>query len=48
MMFDMEECMKQRGGTEFLHVEKTAPVDIHWYLLNTDGNQTVDVSTVRQ
>jgi hypothetical protein len=31
-----------------LHVEKMAPNDIHWCLLNVYGDQTVDVSTVRQ
>ena len=30
-----------------LHVEKMAPTDIHWCLLNIYGDQTVDVSTVR-
>ena len=48
MAFDMEVCMKQRGGTEFLHAEKIVPTDIHHCLLNTDGDQSVDVSTVRQ
>jgi len=43
----MEVHMEQRGVTEFLHAEKTAPTDIHWWLLNVDGDQTVDVSTVR-
>jgi len=46
MTSDMEEHMKQRCVTEFLHVEKMAPTDIHWHLLNIDGNQTVDVNTV--
>ena len=40
--------MKQRCVTEFLHVEKTAPNDIHRHLLNVYEDQTVDVSTVRQ
>ena len=48
MAIDMEVCMKQRGGTEFLHAEKIVPTDIHHCLLNTDGDQSVDVSTVRQ
>lgn len=26
---DMEVCYKARGVTEFLHVEKMAPIDIH-------------------
>ena len=29
MASDMEVCMKQRCGTEFLHVEKIVPTDIH-------------------
>jgi len=45
---DMEVWMKQRCVTEFLHVEKITPTNIHWHLLNVDGDQTVDVSTVRQ
>ena len=48
MVSDMEVHMKQRCGTEFLHVEKMAPTDIHQHLLNVYGDQTVDVSTVRQ
>jgi len=44
---DTEECMKQRCGTEFLHEEKIAPIDIHQHLLNISGDQTVAVSTVR-
>jgi len=34
MVSDMEVDMKQRKGSELLHVEKTAPTDIHWCLLN--------------
>ena len=45
---DREACMKQRCVTEFLHEEKMAPTDIHEHLLNTDGDQPVDVGTVRQ
>ncbi|MEQ5179387.1 hypothetical protein [Proteus genomosp. 6] len=30
MVSDMEVCMKQSCVTEFLHVEKMAPIDIHW------------------
>ena len=48
MASDMEAHMKQRCVTEFLHVEKMAPTDIHQHLLNIYGDQTVDVSTVRQ
>ena len=47
MASDMEVHMKQRGAPEFLHAEKMAPIDIHQYLLNVHGDQTVDVSTVR-
>jgi len=47
MVSDMEVWMKQRGEIEFLHEEKMAPTDIHQHLLNDDGHQTVDVSTVR-
>jgi len=45
---DMEMCMKQRCVIEFFHVEKVAPIDIHWCLLDIYGDQTVDVSTVGQ
>ena len=44
---DVEVSMKQKGGTEFLQVEKTAPTDIWQHFLNVNGNQTVDVKTVR-
>ena len=44
---DMEVCMKERSVIEFLHEEKMASTDIHQCLLNVDGNQPVDVSTVR-
>ena len=43
----MEVQMKQRCGTEFLHMEKIAPTDIHQHLLNVSVDQTVDVSTER-
>ena len=45
---DMEVRMKQRCVIEFLHAEKIAPNDIHRRLLNVNGDQTVDVSTVRR
>ena len=45
---DMEVHMKQRCVTEFMNEEKMAPIDMHRYLLNVYGDQTVDVSTVRQ
>jgi len=48
LVSDMEVWMKQRGGIKFLHEEKMAPIDIHQHLLNVYGEQTVDVSTVRQ
>ncbi len=48
MASDMEVCMKQRCVTEFLHVEKMAPTDIHRHLLNIYGEQTMDVNTARQ
>lgn len=48
MASDMEVHMKQRCVTEFLHVEKIAPINIHWCLLNIYENQTVNMSTVRQ
>jgi len=48
MAADMDTGRKQRGAAQFLHVEKIAPIDIHQYLLNVYGDQTVDVSTVRR
>ena len=48
MAADMDTGMKQRGAAQFLHVEKMAPIDIHQYLLNVYGDQTVDVSTARR
>ena len=42
---DMEMCMKQRGGIEFLHAEKMAPTDTYQCLLNICGGETVDVNT---
>jgi len=40
MATNVEVCMKQSCGTEFLHAEKIALIDIHPPLLNTDGDQT--------
>jgi len=40
MASDMEVWMKQRWW-KFLHAEKMAPIDIHQYLLNIYGYQTV-------
>jgi len=48
MASDMEVRMKQRCVIEFLHVEKIASNDIHRRLLKVYGDQTVDLSTVRQ
>jgi len=48
MASNMEVCMNQSCVTEFLHAEKMAAIDIHSCLLNVYGNQTVDMSTVRQ
>ena len=45
MASDMEVHMKQRFFTEFLHAEKMAPTDIHWYVLNIYGDQRVDKQT---
>ena len=47
MASDMEVCMKQRGRIGFLHMEKMAPTDIDWCLLNVSGDPVVDVSIVR-
>ena len=47
IMSDMEACLKQRCGVEFLHAEKIAPTDVHECLLNISGDETVDLSTVR-
>jgi len=47
MVSDVEVHMRQRGITEFLHVEKIVPTDIHDCLLNVYGDQTADVSTER-
>ena len=46
MVSDMEARMKQRCGTELLHMGKIAPTDIHRHLLNRYGEQTGDVSAV--
>jgi len=39
--------MKQRDVINSSMVEKVAPADFHWRLLNVSGAQPVDVSTVR-
>ena len=48
MASDIEVHMKERCAIGFLHVEKMASLDIHQCLLNVFGDQTVNVSTVRQ
>ena len=48
MASDLEVHLKQRDEVEFLCVEKMAPTDIHWCMLNIDGDQVVDVNTMRQ
>lgn len=48
LMSAMEVQMKQGCVTEFPYMEKIAPTDIHQCFMNVYGNQTVDVSTVRQ
>jgi len=44
----VEVHMKQRGVAEFPYVEKISPTEIHQHLLNSDGDQMVDMSTVSQ
>ena len=44
----MEVSMKQRCEIDFLLVEKMAHIDLHQHLLNINGDQRKDVSTVRQ
>lgn len=44
---NIEVHMKQKCATEFLHVGKTVPINIHWQLLNVYEDQTGDVITVR-
>ena len=43
-----EVWMKQRCITEFIHMDKMAPTDIHEHLLNIDGDKSMDGSTARQ
>lgn len=47
MTSDMEVCLKQRSGTEFIHAENIPFIDIHQRLLDINGDQTGAVSTVR-
>lgn len=44
MASDMEVHMEQRCVMEFLHAEEMVLADIHQYLLNIHGDQTVDVN----
>ena len=37
IMSDMEEYVKQKHVTQFLHAEKMAPIDIHQHLVNVYG-----------
>ena len=48
MASNMEVQMKQRCVLEFFHAEKMAPIDIYWCLQNIYGDQTVDVSSLKQ
>jgi len=48
MVSDVEAHVKQTCVIEFFSTEKMAPSDIHQCLLNVYGDQTVDVSRVRQ
>ena len=47
MASDVQVPLRQRCVTEFLHMEKIAPTDIHGHLLSIDGDKSMDVSTVR-
>ena len=42
------KCRWSKGVSLLLYAEKEAPIDIHQCLLNVSGDQTVDVSTLRQ
>jgi len=48
MVSDVKVQVTQRCGFEFLHKEKMTPTGIHLHLLTIYGDQTMDVSTVRQ
>lgn len=47
MASETEVCMKHKCITELLHVEKMAPTDIHQWLLNIYGDQTMKVSRLK-
>jgi len=42
------KCKWSKRVTEFFPADKIAPIDIHRCLLSVNGDQTVDVSTVRR
>jgi len=45
----MEVCMKQRHVNGIpMYGKKMAPMEVHQCLLNVHGDQTVDMSAVRQ
>ena len=48
MASDVEVHMKQKCVIEFRHAEKNAATDIHWRLLNVDGDHPEAVITTRQ
>jgi len=48
MESNVEVHITQRNVIEFLHVEKITSIDIHQCSLNVYGDQTADVSTMRQ
>ena len=47
MGFDMKVWVMQRCLTEFLHVGNTVLIDIHQWLLNVCGDQTVGMNFLR-
>jgi len=47
MEYDIEVCTERRCGTEFFHIEKMAPTDIHWFFLNIYGDEIVDMGTLK-
>jgi len=44
----MEVLIEQRCVITFFHEETMASIDIHQHLLNLHGDETLDLSTVRQ
>ena len=47
MVSDMEVHIKKKCGTEFLHTEKIALINIHGHLPNVFEDRMVDMSAVR-